>query len=231
MILVGIVFLSNLCKPIYYIHTLLSILGCDLTNRTEEEMMPRKIIILTVTAICLLMFTEGCMFKLFYTKKDIIQFVLDNEELLNEAVVEIYNLDEYVRVVANTRFWASEEIEGYNVWYTWGILDSKHVEEPLDNPILNKLLRARIITRIEINRAGTPHDGTDQLKFWCRGRGIWDRYEGFYYSINDELVTFDGTIMNDPMPEGEGWVAPGTSYNYVEKITDHWYYYLYIYKN
>lgn len=159
------------------------------------------------------------------TTDQIIQLAYDNVELLNKAVVEIYNLDESIFGIANTRFrqpppTAEIDFEGL---YTSGTVDNRNVIKPLDSPVLYELLIDGRIRSISIERV----DGEiSQIIFTCRGRGVVDRREGFYYSPNNEPYWFDKTIWRNPRPKGNGWyVDRGRTYIYTEKIVDYWFYF------
>ena len=161
------------------------------------------------------------------TKPQIIQLMLDNEELLNEAVMEIYGLDEYIRFIANTKFRSTSDVD-FEGLYTSGTLDSKNVTAQIDNSVLCELLKDGRIRMISIRRIGSKiHPGeTDQIRFACNGRGVIDVYEGFYYSKYNKPVTYEGKEWEDPEPEGKGWsIHKNREYYYSEKIIDHWYYY------
>ena len=145
--------------------------------------MLNKIFILIITTICLSMF-GGCMGGTKLTKDKIIQLVLDSEELLDKAVEELYGLDEYVILVSNTKFRPIGEV-GFEGLYTSGITNYESVTKPLNNPILYDLLKDGKIRSIGISRAGRTDffpDETDQIQFDCKNRGVFDWYEGFYYS-------------------------------------------------
>ena len=51
--------------------------------------------------------------------------ILDNKEFLNKAVMEPYDLDEYVRLVANAKFRQIDEA-GIESLYTSGTIDLKN---------------------------------------------------------------------------------------------------------
>ena len=151
---------------------------------------------------------------------------------MNKAVTELYSLDEYVDTVANAKFRPRDGIN-FEGLYTSGIITSeditnphsKHVIKPLDNSILYELLEDGKITCIDIYKPDVGFGITDHLKFDYKNGGIFDLYEGFYYSKNDELITFMGGKWEDAEPEGEGWAYHNDQDYYVERITDCWYYY------
>ena len=162
--------------------------------------------------------------------------MLDNEELLNKAVAEIDSLDEYVSVVANTKFRPIDGVD-FKGLYTGGIVDGEtgrkiYTEKPLDSSVLYELLKDGKIAKIGIRRADPTLGKTNQLQFACKHRRAgWDRYTGFYYSKDDEPILFEGYKWNNPEPKGNGWAMEGRNYYYTEKITDYWYYYEMIFNN
>jgi len=185
--------------------------------------MLKKLLTIVFVIISLFMLGE-CMGGDRSSRDQIIQFFLDNEEFLNKAVAEIENLDEYVSYIANTRFRPRDGL-GFEGLYKSGIVDAINVTTPLDNPILYELLKDGIIRSISIRRADPIRGTTYQIQFAFRTRGFWDRYEGVYFSKNDEPTTFNGREWINPEPKGEGWVSYGRHFYYTERIVAHWFYY------
>ena len=190
--------------------------------KQEGIKMFRKFYILVTVVICLFIL-GGCMGRTGLTKDQITQLVNDNLELLNNAVLEIYNLDESIFLIANTRFRNPPVDVDFRGLYTSGTIDGRNVVKPLDSPVLHELLKDGRIISISIRRA----DGEiNQIVFGCRGRGIFDRYKGFYFSPNNEPFWSDRTLWINPQPKGNGWVIDGErTYFYTEKIVDYWYYF------
>lgn len=67
------------------------------------------------------------------------------------------------------------------------------------------------------------------VEYFCKGYGIVPagRYTGFYYTSVDEPTGFQGATHNLIKTEnGWEWKEPdGDNFDYIEKITDYWYYY------
>lgn len=184
--------------------------------------MLRKFYVPIVLAICVFLL-GGCMGRIGLTKDQIIQLAIDNMELLNEAVVEIYNLDKSVFGIAHTRFRDPPTEVDFEGLYTSGTVDGRNVIKPLDSSVLYELLRDGRIRSVSIRRINGE---INQIIFSCRSRGFSDRREGFYYSPNNEPFWFDRTIWINPEPKGDGWfVDRGRTYFYTEKIADYWYYF------
>ncbi|MCL2405327.1 MAG: hypothetical protein FWC92_07250 [Defluviitaleaceae bacterium] len=187
----------------------------------------KKIIPVIATIVLIIFWTlliRGCMGRNTLNKDQIIQFVLDNEELLNQAVEEIWGLDNHIHVVANTRFRPrpGTDFEGL---YTSGTLDGQNVTKPLDNSILYELLRDGRIRRIGISRPN-PHRGTTyQIQFAFNVRSARYRHGGIYFSRNDEPILFDGVRWRNPEEYRDGWVSYGYNFYYTERVVPHWFYY------
>jgi len=160
-----------------------------------------------------------------FNKARIIQFVLDNEELLNQAIEEIRSLDNSIHVVAHTRFRSRPNIN-FEGLYTSGTANGQNVIEPLDNPILYELITNGRIRSIGISRP-SPDDrmSTHQIQFAFNVRGFWDRYGGIYFSRNDVPILFNGRMWGNPEAYMDGWVSYGTNFYYTERILPHWFYY------
>jgi len=160
-------------------------------------------------------------------KNQIIQFVLDNEELLNQAVVEIWGLDEHVRRIAHTGFTSLPPREGFDFegLYTSGRIDSENVLKPLDNPIIYELLSDGRIRSISIRRADHTSGTAYSIQFAFNVGGFWDRYGGIYFSKNDEPVSFYGRRWENPEEYRDGWVSYGHYFYVTERIVPHWFYY------
>jgi len=169
---------------------------------------------------------RGCMGRFTSTlnKEQIIQFVLDNEELLNQAVEEIWGLDERIHVVANTRFRPRPGID-FEGLYTSGTIDGQNVTKPLDSPILYELLESGQIRSIGISRACLTRGTTYQIQFAFNVRGVWDRYGGIYFSKNDVPISFDGRRWGNFEAYRDGWVSYGSSFYITERVVPHWFYY------
>jgi len=144
-----------------------------------------------------LLMLRGCMARAPLNRDQIIQFVLDNEELLNQAVEEIWGLDEHIHVVAHTRFRSRPWVD-FEGLYTSGTIGNQNVTKPLDNPILYELLQDGRIRSIGITRPNANRGTTYQLQFAFNVRGAWDRYGGIYFSRNDEPILFDGRRWLNP---------------------------------
>jgi len=181
------------------------------------------LVVIAIVVLCLLIL-RSCTGGTTLNRNQIIQFVLDNEELLNQAVEEIWSLDEHVHVVANTEFRARPGID-FEGLYTSGTLDSQNVIKPLDNPILYELLKDGGIRSISIRRADPIHSTTYQIQFAFNVRGVWDRYGGIYFSKNDEPITFSGREWDNPEAYRDGWVSYGHNFYYTERIVAHWFFY------
>jgi len=173
--------------------------------------------------VCLLIL-RGCMGRNTLNKDQIIQFVLDNEALLNQAVEEIWGLDNYVSYVANTRFRPRDGLD-FEGLFTGGIISSEYVTTPLDNPILYELLEDGRVRSIAIRRPDPIRGTTYQIQFAFNVRGVWDRYGGIYFSKNDEPTTFSGREWESPETYRNGWVSYGNHFYYTERIVPHWFYY------
>ena len=79
------------------------------------------IIAIIVAIVALLLILRGCMGRNALDRDQIIQFVLDNEELFNNAVEEIWGLDEHVNFISNTRFSPGSELDFVGL-YTIGMV-------------------------------------------------------------------------------------------------------------
>jgi len=188
--------------------------------------MSKKGCLITVViaiALCLLML-RACIGRNALNKDQIIQFVLDNEELLNKAVDEIWGLDGYVSYIASTRFRPRDGLD-FDGLYTGGVISGEYVTKPLDNPILYELLKDGRIRSITINRYDPLLGTTYQIQFAFNVGGIWDRYGGIYFSTNDEPTSFSGRSWENPEPYRDGWVSYGHSFYYTERVVAHWFYY------
>ena len=191
--------------------------------------MFKKSYVFIFIVICL--FLVGAC-GIWLTKDQIIRLTIDNIELLNEAVVEIYNLDESVRFIANTRFRqpnpnAEIDFEGI---YTSGSVDGELVVKPLDSPVFYELLRDGRIRSISIIRI----DGEiSRIVFYTRSRGVRYLYEGFYFSSNNKPQHVFGRadyIWENPIPYNDGWFRLGEiSYYYTERIVENWFYFEMVY--
>jgi len=182
------------------------------------------IVSLAIAIFILITLLRGCMGHGTMNKRQIIQFVLNNEELLNQAVEEIFNLDSSVHLVANTRFRSRPGID-FEGLYTSGTVGSQNVIKPLDNPILYELLQGGQIRSISIRSASTTRGTTRRIQFAFNVRGVWDRYGGIYFSKNDEPTSFYGDRWANPEEYRDGWVSYGSSFYYTERIIPHWFYY------
>jgi len=188
--------------------------------------MLKRIFIFFTAIICLFIF-GGCIGRPRLTKEQIIQFVMDNEELMNKALTEISFLDDYIFLVANTRFRSIDplglDIEGL---YTSGTIDSRNATKSLDNPILYELLKDGSVRSIGIRRAEPDLGRVDKITFNFNGRGVWDRYQGVYFSKNNVPILHDRTIWENPKPYRNGWVmnTERVSY-YTERIMENWFYF------
>ena len=198
-----------------------------------------KRIYLTIIIITVLL-CNGCA---YLDKDSIIQLVHDNIDLLNQAVIEIYALDEEVSYIAHSKHGRLGRPdffhEGvYTVGTYSGIYNWERITKPLDNPILEELLKDGNITSIstrrldreDIRRWSTGGE-IYLIRFSCRSRGIRYIYEGFYYSSNNVPAFVNGgdlggIIWENPIPYKNGWFELGEiSYYYSERITDYWFYY------
>ena len=144
--------------------------------------------------------------------------------MANQAVAEIWGLDEHIHVVANTRFRSRPWID-FEGLYTSGSVGGENVTKPLDNPILYELLKDGRIRSISIRRNDRIRGTTYQIQFSFNVRGIWDRYGGIYFSKNDVPISFDGRRWGDFEEYRNGWVSYGFSFYYTERIVPHWFYY------
>ena len=181
-------------------------------------------ITIIVVIVVLLLILRSCTGRNALDKDQIIQFVLDNEELLNQAVEEIFGLDEHVRYIANTRFRPRDGLD-FEGLYTSGTFDSQNVTKPLDNPILYELLEDGRIRSITIRRNDPIRGTTYQIQFAFNVRSVWDRYGGIYFSKNDVPISFDGRRWGNFEEYRNGWVSYGFSFYYTERIVAHWFYY------
>jgi len=160
-------------------------------------------------------------------KAQIIQFVLDNEELLNQAVEEIWGLDEYVSRIAHTRFTRLHSRDDFDFegLYTGGVISPEYVIKPLDNPILYELLQDGRIRSISVRRLDLTRGTTYQIQFAFNVRSAWDRYGGIYFSKNDIPISFDGRRWRNFEEYRDGWVSYGYNFYYTERVAPHWFYY------
>ncbi|MCL2527851.1 MAG: hypothetical protein FWE42_05460 [Defluviitaleaceae bacterium] len=196
--------------------------------------MKNKYVPFVVTAICIIGFIGAVLLlrafigRNTFNKAQIIQFVIDNEELLNEAIEEIQDLDRYISRIAHTGFTRLHRGYdfGFEGLYTGGVNNSEYVVKPLDNPILYELLKDGIIRSIGINRPNSyDRRATHQIDFAFNVRGIWDRRGGIYFSRNDVPILFNGRMWGNPEAYMDGWVSYGTNFYYTERILPHWFYY------
>jgi len=182
-------------------------------------------IVFTVLAvIILLLMLRGCLSRGTLNKRQIIQFVFDNEELLIQAVEEIWGLDDYVSFIANTRFRPRDGLD-FEGLFTGGVLDREYITMPLDNPILYELLEDGRIRSIAITRNGFMHGRTYHIRFGFNVRSVWDRHGGIYFSKYDEPMSFDARRWENPEEYRDGWVSYGQAFYYTERIIPHWFYY------
>ena len=70
---------------------------------------------------------------------------------------------------------------------------------------------------------------SDMVEFECWAFGIApaSKYKGFYYSMNDEPIPFQG-VMQELVESGKGWAwqqPESDNHGYTEKIMDNWYYF------
>ena len=179
--------------------------------------------IVIIIAILLLML-RACTGRNTLNQEQIIQFVLDNEELLNQAVEEIWGLDEHVRYIANTRFRPRPDIDFVGL-YTRGTVDSQNAVKSLDNPILHELLEGGIIRSITIRRPDRARGTTYQIQFAFNVRSAGYRRGGIYFSKNDEPILFEGRRWANPEEYRNGWVSYGNHFYVTERIIPHWFYY------
>jgi len=180
-------------------------------------------IILATAVICILAL-RSFIGRNTLDKDQIIQFVLDNEDLLNQAVEEIWNLDGHIHVVAITRFRPRPGID-FESLYTSGTVGNQNVTEPLDSPILYELLRDGRIRSIGITRPDPTLGTTYQIQFDFNVRSAWDRYGGVYFSRNNVPILFDARRWTNPEVYGDGWVSYGRNFYYTERIVPQWFYY------
>ena len=184
--------------------------------------------IISIIIIVIFLFVlRGCTDRTTLNRDQIVQFVLDNEELLNQAVVEIWGLDEYVSHIAHTEFSGIRPRDGFDFegLYTGGVTGSEFVRKPLDNPILYELLKDGRIRSITIRRNDRIRGTTYQIQFAFNVRSAWDRYGGIYFSKNDEPILFYGREWANPEIYGNGWVSYGNHFYYTERVVPHWFYY------
>jgi len=179
---------------------------------------------IVVTIVILILMLRSCTGRNTLNKEQIIQFVIDNEELLNQAIEEIWRLDEHVGHVVNTRFRSGHGLD-FEGLYTAGIINSEFVRTPLNNPILYELLRDGRITSITITRPDPTRGTTYHIQFNFNVRGIWDRRGGIYFSKNDEPTQLYGRRWANPEEYRNGWVSYGNHFYYTERIIPHWFYY------
>jgi len=183
--------------------------------------------IIVVTAVICILALRGFIGRNTLNKDQIIQFVLDNEDLLNHAAEEILSLDRHISRIANTEFSRLRPRDGFDFegLYAGGVAGSEFVRKPLDNPILYELLQDGRITNINIVRPthaqGTPY----RIQFAFNVRGVWDRNGGIYFSKNDEPILFDGGRWANPEEYRDGWVSYGRNFYYTERIVPQWFYY------
>ena len=178
--------------------------------------------------VILLLILRSCTGRAPLNQEQIIQFVHRNEELLNQAVEEIWSLDEHVSYIANTRFSRLRPRGGFDFdgLYTGGVIaGSGYVITPLDNPILYELLQDRRITSITVRRATLAFFSTYQIQIAFNVGGVWDRYGGIYFSKNDEPLSFEGRRLGSSGVYRDGWVRYGNDFYYTERIIAHWFYY------
>ena len=200
--------------------------------------MPKKgcngcLVAIAATIIILLLMFRACTGRNTLNKEQIIQFVLDNEELLNQAIDEIWGLDDYVSSIAHTRFSRLHPRDGFDFegLYTRGVINSEVVRKPLDNPILYELLRDGRITSITIIRPDPTRGTTHHIQFNFNVRGFWDRRGGIYFSKNDEPTQLYGRRWANPEEYRNGWVSYGNHFYYTERIIPHWFYYEMLYNS
>jgi len=179
-----------------------------------------------VIAICLLML-RACTSGPTLNKDQIIQFVLDNEELLNQAVEEVWGLDEYVSRIAHTGFTRLHRRDEFDFegLYTGGVIGSEYVIEPLYNPVLYELLGDGRIRSIAIRRNNLTRGTTYQIQFAFNVRTTRYRHGGIYFSKNDVPILFDGRVWRNPEVYRNGWVSYGQSFYVTERVVPHWFYY------
>jgi len=162
-----------------------------------------------------------------YNRSRINRFVINNEELLNNAVAEILELDGHVSHIAHTRFSGFHRRDelGFAGLYTGGVIGSRYVVTPLDNPILYELLQNGRIRGISIARRNFYSGPPYHIQFSFEVGGFWDRYGGIYFSRNDRPMSFSGGTLSNPEEYRNGWVTYGFSFYYTERIVPHWFYY------
>jgi len=194
-----------------------------------------RIIVVIVIAIIAIFITAFVSFMILWgrtsgptlNQEQIIQFVLDNEELLNNAVAEIFAVDEHVSRIAHTNFTrlhARDEFD-FEGLYTGGVIGIEYVTKPLNSPILYELLRDGIIRSIGITRADPLLRTTYQIDFAFSIRSARYRYGGIYFSKNDEPILFHGGRWLNPETYRNGWVSYGGHFYYTERIVPHWFFY------
>jgi len=190
------------------------------STRSEENMFYKICFVFIVIISAFLL--SGCTGR--NNRERITQYFNDNEELLNRAIDEILNLDAYVRSIAHTRSLRRDDID-FEGLYIRGTADGWNVIQPLENQILNELFENGRIRSISIRREDLFLGTTYQIQFAFRVRSFGDRYEGIYFSINDEPISFTGHIWENPQPKGEGWVSYGRHFYFTERIAPNWFYY------
>jgi len=188
--------------------------------------MPAKYYAITIIiAIISLLVIRGCAVgRNTLSQAQIVEFVLDNDELLNQAVEEIWRLDEHIHGVANTRFRPRPGID-FEGLYTSGTLNGQNVVEPLDNPILYQLLEDGRVRSISITRANPIHRTTYRIQFSFNVGGSRYRQGGIYFSKYDEPILFSGRRWTNPETYRNGWVTYGYNFYYTERVLPHWFYY------
>ena len=182
--------------------------------------------IIVVAAVIMLLMLRGCAGRNTSNKDQIIQFTLDNEALLNQAIAQIEDLDAYIGRIAHTRFSRLRPTEGFDFegLYTSGVIGSEVVRTPLENPILYKLLQDGTIRSISIS-SRSPIRRMDHIQFAFNVRGGWDRYGGIYFSRHNIPLSFGGQVWKNPEAYRNGWVSYGHNFYYTERIVAYWFYY------
>ena len=199
----------------------------------------KKTLIILASFICLLIGTYyianhvippiASILQLFsygdaLSKDKIFKLVTDNHDILNKAIVEIDSLEDYVKVIADTKYRKPGRETIVRGLYTGGVVNKEYVYKSLDNATFKDILKNGDIKSISISRTGIIPAYTDQINFDCGGKGM-DYYCGFYYSKSGEPDGFNGqkwTFEKD----GSGWLdMGGETYYYTEQISGNWYYY------
>jgi len=210
--------------------------GCE--KRGVPKMTVIKYIILIIGIILrtimyfiliIMIFSFGIMSLMnrnTLNKNQIIRFVHDNEELLNKAVAEIFELDDHITSVSHTNSRSRSFAElGFEGLYTGGRVDSRHTIAPLYNTVLYELLEDGRIRSIRIRRDSLCCGTTYQIQFAFNVRTAGYRRGGIYFSIHDVPILYSGQLWINTHEYRNGWVSYGRDFYYTERIIPHWFYY------